>query len=482
MRVQVPSSKFQVPRFFRITLFWVIGVWMIIAGCAVGPNYKRPQTGVPPAFRDQLDSSTNSLGDLPWSNVFQDDSLQNLIRTALTNNYDLRIAVTRVEQAQAIAAEARSQFFPQVTYQGLAERGKNAANGFPTATRHTTNDFFAVANASWEIDLWGRIRRLNEAARAQFLASREAQRDVRISIISQTAQAYFQLLALDADLRIAEDATNAFSQTLKLFNDQLRYGVASRLETSAAQANEATAAAEIPELKRQIVVQEDEINVLLGKYLGPVRREDSSLEKLSIPDVPVGLPSALLERRPDIREAEQELRAANAQIGVVVASFFPQLSLTGMFGQVSPELSMFTGGAANAWSVAAGVTGPLFQGGQLTAQYRQAKAAREQFRLQYEQIVLNGFREVSDALLSHQYYAEERLANEQAVAAYKDAVDVAIQRFRLGQASYYEVLQEQQQLYPAEDALVATGLNQFLSMVQLYQALGGGWDSKDSKP
>jgi multidrug efflux system outer membrane protein len=444
----------------------------------VGPNYKRPQTGVPPAFRGETESGTNSLGDLPWTNVFQDDALQELIRTALTNNYDLRIAVTRVEQAQDVAAEARSQLFPQVNYTGAVAREKNSANGFLTVNTNTVNYFAAGVNASWQIDLWGRIRRMTEAARAQYLASREAQRDVRISIISQTAQAYFQLLALDADLQIEEEATNAFGQTLKLFQEQLRYGVASRLETSAAAAAEATAASQIPELLRQIALQEDLINVLLGRYRGPVRRDDSSLEKLVIPDVPAGLPSALLERRPDIREAEQQLRAANAQIGVVVASFFPNLSLTGLFGQVSPELSTFTGGAANAWSFGANAAGPLFQAGQLRAQYRQAKAAREQYLLQYQQSVLNGFREVSDALISRQYYSQARLADEQAVAAYKEAVQIAIERFRLGQASYYEVLQEQQQLYPAEDALVTAGLNQVLTVNQLYQALGGGWENK----
>lgn len=478
MRIQVPCYKLQVPSRFRTGVIWIAGIWLILAGCAVGPNYKRPQTGIPPVFRGEAEPGTNSLGDLPWWNVFQDDTLQELIRTALTNNYDLRIAVTRVEQAQAMAAESRAQFFPQVNYEGIAERGKNSLNGFATFTRHTTNDFSAVATASWEIDLWGRVRRLNESARAQFLASREAQRDVRISIIGQTAQAYFELLGLDADLKIEEEATNAFGESLKLFEEQLRYGVASRLETSAAQANEATAAAQIPELKRQIALQEDEINVLLGKYLGPVGRDDSALEKLPVPDVPAGLPSALLERRPDIREAEQELRSANAQIGLVEASFFPKLSLTGLFGQVSPELSLFTSGAANAWSFGANVTGPLFQGGQIAAQLRQVKAARGQYWLQYEQAVLNGFREVSDALISRQYYSEARAADEQAVAAYKEAVQVAIQRFRLGQASYFEVLQEQQQLYPAENALVASGLNQFLTTVQLYRALGGGWDGK----
>ena len=320
---------------------------------------------------------------------------------------------------------------------------------------------------------------MNESARAQYLATEEAQHNVRISIISQTAQAYFQLLALDAQLSIAKEATNAFGESLKIFSEVTRHGVSSRLETSAAEAARATAAAQIPDLQRRIGLQEDQINVLLGRYIGPVPRNDASLEKPSIPEVPVGLPSALLERRPDIREAEQELRSANAQVGVAVANYFPNLSLTGLFGRVSPELTAFTGGGATAWSAAANLAGPIFQGGRLNAQLRQARALREQYWLQYEAAVLNGFREVSDALISRQRLAEERVEQDTAVGAYHEAVEVVLERYRIGQSSYYDMLQEQQQLYPAEDALVQTGLDELLNTVLNDQALGSGWDVKD---
>ncbi|HEY2081847.1 MAG TPA: efflux transporter outer membrane subunit [Verrucomicrobiae bacterium] len=475
-----PKSEARSPKSSVPRLLWSgrIVFILVIAGCAVGPNYKRPQTGIPEVFRGQTNGNTNTLAELPWWRVFQDDALQGLIRGALTNNYDLRIAVTRVEQARAMAEEARAGFFPQVNYQASAGRGKNAANGFPTVNGKTADIFSAAGTASWEIDLWGRIRRLNESARAQFLATREAQRNVRISIISQTAQEYFQLLALDAQLEIAKEATNAFGESLKIFSERLEHGVASQLETSAAEAAQASAAAQIPDLERRIALQENAINVLLGKYIGPVPRNDSALEKFFVPDVPVGLPSTLLERRPDIREAEQQLRSANAQVGVAVADYFPQLNLTGLFGRVSPELSAFTAGGANAWSVAANLAGPIFQGGRLNAQYRQAKAARAQYWLQYQAAVLNGFREVSDALISRQLLAESRVAQETEVGAYREAVQVVMERYRVGQSSYYEVLQEQQQLFPAEDALVQTGLNQLLNTVQLYQALGGGWEMK----
>jgi outer membrane protein, multidrug efflux system len=464
----------------EITLLAGCGILsgLLLAGCAIGPSYKRPEAGAPTAFRgDRQPGATNSFADLPWWDVFQDDTLRGIIRTALTNNYDLRIATTRVEQAQALSAEARSQFFPAIGYAGAAARGRNAGfTGTPTFNTGVTSDTFLLAGAaSWEVDLWGRVRRLNESAQAQYFASQEARRDVTISVISQTAQAYFQLRALDEELEIARQATNSYGASLKLFSDRLRGGVASRLETSTAEALQAAAAATIPELERQIAVQENLINVLLGQNPGTVTRTEASLENLLPPDVPAGLPSDLLARRPDVREAEQLLRSANAQVGVAEASFLPQINLTALFGQISPELSAFTAGGANAWNLAATMTGPLFQGGQLLAQYRQVKAAWEQARLQYQATVLNAFQEVSDALVGRQKYAEERVEQAHAVDAYTEATKVAMERYQQGQANYYEVLQEQQLLFPAENTLVQTKLNQLLAVVQLYRALGGGW-------
>jgi multidrug efflux system outer membrane protein len=254
--------------------------------------------------------------------------------------------------------------------------------------------------------------------------------------------------------------------------------VASRLETSSAEALEAAAAATIPELERQIVIQENLLSVLVGQNPGSVTRTTTPLENLLPPEVPAGLPSSLLERRPDIREAEQLVRSANAQVGVAEASFLPQINLTALFGQVSPALSTFTAGGANAWNLAANVTGPLFQGGQLAAQYRQVKAAWEQARLQYQATVLNAMEEVSDALVSREKLTEESAQQSRAVDAYEEATKVAMQRYRQGQANYYEVLQEQQLLFPAEDTLVQTKLNQLLAVVQLYRSLGGGWSQE----
>jgi multidrug efflux system outer membrane protein len=281
---------------------------------------------------------------------------------------------------------------------------------------------------------------------------------------------------LDEEMAIAQNATNSFAQSAKLFSDRLRGGVSSKLETSAAEAALASAAATIPELRRQIALQENQIRVMFGSNPGPVARPPGALETESLPEIPAGLPSALLERRPDIRQSTQLMRAANARIGVAQADFYPRITLTGLFGEVSPALTAFSGGTADAWSLAGNIAGPLFEGGLLKAQLRQARAAWDEARFEYQATVLNAFQEVSDALVSRQELAGERLEQSRAVAAYEEAVQVANQRYVGGQANYYELLQEQQLLFPAQNALAQTLLNQLLATVQLYKALGGGWN------
>jgi multidrug efflux system outer membrane protein len=447
-----------------------------LAGCAVGPNHRRPVVSSPESFRSATGpATTNSLADLAWWELYQDPTLTELIRVALTNNYDFRIAVTRVEQAREIAAQARAQFLPAVSCQGAVSYGKNEFAGSPSSTGKERGSALALLNASWEVDLWGRIRRLNESARAQYLATEEAQRGVRLSLLSSMAQAYFELLALDLQLDIAKRTTNSLGETLRIFNLRLGRGIVSKLETARAEAALASAAASVPELEREIALKENQINVLLGHPPGPVARAAKLLDQTMPPEIPVGLPSALLERRPDIRQSEQTLRSANAQVGVSIAEFFPKIGLTAFAGKVSPELSAFTAGSANAWSLAANATGPIFQGGALRAQYRQAKAAWDQARLQYEQIALNALQEVSNALVSREQYADVRIQQTRAVAAYQEAVTISMQRYLAGTAQYFEVLDAQIQLFPAESALAQTRLNQLAVIVQLYKALGGGW-------
>jgi multidrug efflux system outer membrane protein len=454
---------------------WIF-LCLFLSSCALGPNYTRPPLNEPNTFRGETQVSTNSFGDLPWWQIFHDSSLQALLRAAATNNYDLRIAITRVEQARALAAQARAGFFPQLKYDALAGKGKNVGPGGTPAPTGMTGGVIAFdLGASWEIDLWGRIRRLNESARAQYLATQEGRLDIMTSVIAQVAQAYFELLALDSQLEIARRTTNSFAASMKIFNERLRGGVASRLEIASAQALHDSAAATIPQLESQILSQENQISVLIGENPGPIPRTRSQLENQLPPNIPAGLPSALVERRPDIRAAEQELRAANAQVGVALADFFPRFNLTGLLGQVAPELSALTSGGATAWSIGAGLTGPIFQGGRLRAQYRQALAARDQLALQYQAAVVNALREVSNSLISREKLTQARLEQTHAVEAYRDAVTIATERYRLGRSSYYEVLQEQQQLFPAENALAQIELNQLLAVVQLYRALGGGW-------
>ena len=463
---------------------WALGLalWVAgLAGCAVGPDYQRPADPVanPAGFRGEPSMTTNSLGDLPWWQVFHDETLQNLIRIALTNNYDVRIAVTRVEQARQVAAEARSQFYPQLDYDVAAGGGRNTVNGTtPSLTGKTGQEMAAYGTASWDIDLWGKLRRLNESARAQFLATQEARRDVTISLVAQVAQNYLQLLALDRELDIARQSTNSYAESLKIFNERLKGGVASKLDTSAAEALMDAAAATIPDLERQVTLQENQLSILLGRDPGGIVRDRTALDKQIPPEVPAGLPASLLERRPDIREAEDQLQSANAQVGVAKANFFPQLNLTALLGAVSPELNAFVSGGELAWGVAGGLTGPLFHAGQLRAQYAQARAARDQYALQYESTVLNAFVEVANDLVSREQLARSRAQEARAVAAYQDAVKIAMERYRMGEADYYEVLQEQQLLFPAENTLVQYQLNQLVAVVQLYQALGGGWETK----
>jgi multidrug efflux system outer membrane protein len=466
------------PRFLFSGLGILAGV-AILGGCAVGPNYKRPAVNAPGEFRFTENQTTNSFGDLPWWQVFKDPVLQNLIGTAITNNYNLKQAVARVEQARNQAAAANAAFFPQAGYGGDLGRGRNSlyntpspSPGSPTLTSAQLN-----LNAAWEIDLWGRIRRSSEAARAQFLGTDEARRGVMITLVSQVATAYFQLLQYDQELAIQQAATNAYAGSYRIFNDRLKNGVASKLETDRAAAAFANAAASIPQLEIQIATAEDQLDVLLGRNPGPILRNSLTNQLELAPEIPAGLPSELLRRRPDILQSEQSLIAANANIGVSVANFFPQIGLTTFLGKASPELSAFTAGSANLWDVGGTMAGPIFQGGQLRAQYRAAKAKFDEAKAAYQASILMAFQEVSDALVTRQKLSEEYVYDGQAVVALAESVDLATQRYLNGKSSYYEVLQAQQELYPTQRAQVQTQVGQLLAVVQLYQALGGGWQT-----
>ena len=455
--------------------FWCVA--LTLAGCAVGPNYQRPVVNTPTGYRDVTNQvSTNSLADLPWWGVFKDPVLQDLVHVALTNNYDLRITLTRVDQARALQAQARSQFMPQVGYEGEATRGRNSFLTVPNPNGgRTMNSFLGGFEAVWEIDLWGRVRRMNEAARANFMASQEGRRAVMISVGSGVAKAYFELLELDDQFAIAKRTRDSYQGTFNLFDDQHAGGLASGLELSRAKLALRSVSVNIPEIERQIALKENEINTLLGRNPGPVARTSTLLAQEMPVEIPVGLPSSLLERRPDVRVAEQQVRAANAMIGVAVGDFFPRIGLTTFYGGASTELHNLTSTSANTWSLAASAAGPLFTGGRLTGRYRQAKAACEEAKLDYQQTALTAFREVSDALISHRRFDEERAEQVEAVNAGRQAVAIASDRYKEGKASYYEVLEAQQQLFPAENTLSRIEAARRLAVIQLYKALGGGW-------
>jgi outer membrane protein, multidrug efflux system len=459
--------------------FWFI--LFLLSGCAVGPNYQRPKANTPTEYRDSERSAQQaSIADLPWWEVFKDERLKNLVQTALANNYDLRIAVTRIEQSRQIAAQARAQYFPFLNYSVGASDGKNEFAGVVTPNGgQERGTFVAVASVAWEADVWGRLRRENESARAQYLATEEARRGVMLSLVTDVAQAYFELLELDLQLQIARDTTDSFTQTLKLFTQRLEGGVASKLDTSRAAAALATAAASVPEIERQIAIKENQISVLLGNNPGPIPHTAKLLEQVVPPEIPAGLPSDLLERRPDILTAEELLRSANAQVGIATANFFPRVGLTALFGRASSPLSLLSSGQTTVWSLAGNVAGPIYQGGALRAQKRQSVAFWEQTKLQYEQTAQVAFQDVSNALISRQKYEAIRDQQAQAVDAYQESVKVSFQRYVAGKASYFEVLDAQLQLYPAQNALASTELNRRTIIVQLYKALGGGWNLKD---
>jgi len=450
---------------------------LLLGGCAIGPNYHRPDTQTPPAYRDETRKSQESMADLSWWDLFKDPQLRVLLHDAVDQGFDVRIALTRVDQAHAIAAQVRGQLLPAVGYNGLADRGRNTLLGqpFTEGDGATANGFAGYLGAAWELDLWGRVRRLDEQARAQYYASEAGRRAVLLTVVSETATAYYELLELDEELVIARDTTGAFNESLKLFNRQLEGGVVSRLDTASAEAQLETTNARIPEIERQIAIKENQLSLLLGRSPGPIARGATLSDEPAPPVVPPGLPSQLLERRPDVQQAEQAARAANANIGVTVGGFLPRIGLSALLGAVSPELSSITNHESFLWNIGANVSGPVFQGGGLHGEYEESKAQWEMAKLQYQQAALAAFGDVADALVSRQKLDEVRERQERAVRAYEEAVKLSTERYKAGKASYFEVLQAQELLYPAQVTLAQTKRDQFTAVVQLYKALGGGW-------
>jgi multidrug efflux system outer membrane protein len=454
----------------------------LLTGCAVGPNYKQPPVTAPDQYREVQGppAPAPSLADQPWWDVFGDPVLKELIDEALRGNFDVQIAAARVDEARARAGIARSEFFPQIGYGAEWSRGRQSVYLPPYSTA-TGNSNAVNVNFGWELDLWGRIRRLNEAARAQYLATEDARRSVLLSLVSEVARTYFTLRGLDAELVIAKKTVAAFQETYDLFNRKLAEGAASALETSYAGAALGQVAAQVPEIERRIEATENVLSLLLGRNPAPVPRGEPLAGQPLPPEIPAGLPSELLQRRPDIRQAEQQLVAANALVGVAVANFFPTISLTGLFGAVSPDVNnLFPAGKA--WSIAAGLLGPIFQGGRLRSQYDVAYAQWEQSRVQYEQAVTGAFAETTTVLYAGQKIKATVKELDRTVADYGEMVRLSNLRYFSGLANYFEVLYAMQLLFPAEIALVRARVDLQNDYVDIYKALGGGWNLQPEDP
>ncbi len=446
---------------------------LLFMGCAVGPKYVRPEIQPPATFYAEQQATSNSAADMAWWDLFKDPVLQGLVREGLKNNYDLQLAVARVEEERALLGISRSQYYPQVAY-GANISGQQS----PLISNHTYYSY--SFSTIWEIDLFGRIRKLNEAQRAAYFSSEEARRDVRLLVLSDVARGYFQLRALDEQLVIARHTVQSFQETLELFQHKFEGGAASGLEVARAQAALSNVAAVIPDFERQIVAQENALDLLLGRNPGPIARGATLADQYDPPEIPAGLPATLLERRPDLRETEQNLIAANARVGVAKANFFPTISLTGLLGGVSPQLSELTA-SGKAWSLAGNLAGPIFTGGRLKNEYRASLALRDQAKISFEKAVTQAFGEVSTSLSAHQQLALSYREQLKSVEAYRESVRLAFKRYDSGLSSYFEIVDSQIQLYPAESSSVTYDLGRKLAVVDLYRALGGGWSLSDSQ-
>jgi NodT family efflux transporter outer membrane factor (OMF) lipoprotein len=487
MKPEAKSQKSEVRSGKVLRAMWIL--WLggaFLGGCAVGPDYKRPAVDTPAAYRIAAtgpaeSGATNSFADLGWRQVFQDPQLAAYVGEALTNNWDIQIAAARVLQAEGALKIARSRFFPTLNAGGDIYTSRASQNG-PSPVPSSINpqqgygDVFA-SMSPYEVDLWGRIRRANEAARARFLATEDAQRAVRQTLVAAVASTYLGLLELDHELEIARRTYVARTNSLVLTEAREQGGVAAMQDVAQARILVYGAEASIVNIQRLREQQENALSVLLGRNPGPIQRGASFASQRVRPEVPPGLPSSLLERRPDIQVAEQLLVAANADIGQAKAAFYPQLLLTGFYGYQSVALSDLFNSASRTWQFGPAVTLPLFTGGRLRANLKVTEAQYKEALASYQKTVQNAFREVSDGLISYQRTREFAARQTERTQAHREATDLANIRYDGGVTSYLEVLYNEQELFTAELNLAQAQLSELLSVVQLYRALGGGWQS-----
>ena len=469
----------------RFHIAVVFAVAMVSAGCVMGPNYKRPVVETPTTFRGAAESAGNaSFADLKWFEVFRDETLTGLVNTALQQNFEVRIAAERVLQARAVYGIRRADRWPSVdasagvTTARASERGAN--RGLPAGADTGVTYTEAGFSVGWELDVWGRVRRLNEAARAQYLATREARHAVVTTLIADVSETYLLLRALDLELDIARRTRDVATDSLRLTETRRTGGIASGLDVRQAEQLLFTATGRIASLEREIAQVENALSLLLGRAPGDIARGRPLEAFEAHPSVPAGLPSLLLERRPDIRQAEQQLIAANAQIGAARAEFFPRISLTGFLGVQSRALSSLISGGAVLASGTLGATAPIFNAGRTRANVELAEAVQREAVIQYQRSIYAALRDVSDALVAHTKVREERTEQERLVQALVEARRLATERYQGGLDSYLPVLDAQRALFQGELALARLRQRELSSIVQLYRALGGGWNNSST--
>ena len=459
-------------------LFALFCIALLISGCTVGPEYKKPVANVPGVYRGLSEeqaakNEATSIGDQKWWEVFQDEQLRSLVRTALEQNYDVRIAASRILEARAQLGITRADQYPNVSAGAGISDNRQAKAKFLPAFEGSTGQL--NISAGWELDFWGKYRRATEAARASLLASEASKQEVIVSLVADVARAYFQLRALDLELEISKRTLDSRRESLRLTKILVDHGSTSLLDLRQAEQLVFTASAEIPAFEQQIEQQENFISVLLGKNPGDIARGQKLTEQAHSPEVPAGLPSSLLERRPDIREAEQQLIAANARIGVARAAYFPQISLSGTAGLQTAALTNLFTGPSGAWNFGASLTEPIFTAGRIRSNVRLAEAQQQTALLFYQQTIQGAFRNVSDSLIAYRKTREFREQEELLFQSAQDSARLSHLRYNGGVTGYLEVLTNETNAFSAELGVVQAQLNELLSLVQLYQSLGGGW-------
>jgi multidrug efflux system outer membrane protein len=456
-------------------------VILLLSGCAVGPNYKRPSVDIPGTYRgarpqEATQPPAESLGDQKWWEVFQDQQLQDLIHNALQHNYDVRIAATRILEAQAQVGITRSDQLPTISGGVEAVNQRSARTKFFPAFETSSNQ--VDLSLAWELDFWGKYRRAAESARANLLATEWAREAVISTLVSDIAAAYFQLRELDQQLEISRRTLASRQDSLRLTQMLANGGATSMLDVRQAEQLVFTAAETIPDLERRIEQQENFISTLLGNNPGPIARGTKLTEQPHAPELPAGLPSSLLERRPDIRQAEAQLIAANAQIGVARAAYFPQINLTASGGYQSSALTSLFTGPAGLWSFGGSLVQPIFTGGRIRSNVKFTEARQQEAALVYQQTIQQAFRGVSDALVEYRKDREFREQQEQLTFSAQDAARLSETRYRGGATSYLEVLTNETNYFDAELALAQAQLNELLGLVRIYRNLGGGWQEQ----